>query len=367
MTDLFSPFDLAGLILPNRIVMAPMTRARGPDDVADERVALYYAQRATAGLIISEGTPVSREGQGYLFTPGIFSARQVEGWRLTTQSVRSAGGRMFAQLWHVGRVSHVSIQRDGASPVGPSTRNADAMVFGRGANGEPVFVPASMPRMLTTDEVGRVVEDFAQAACNAITAGFDGVELHGASGYLFDQFLNPKINDRMDRYGGTSNNRIRFTLDVVDAVSDAIGQNRVGIRLSPWGTVNGSSPFVGKDQTYLALGRELGARRIAYAHITNQTAPGEWPRSANDAVLHLLRMWRSAMPRTALILAGGMDHGCADALLGNGVIDLAAFGRPFIANPDLPARLRHSWPSAVADSDTFYTGGARGYIDYPPY
>jgi len=367
MIDLFSPFDLAGLALPNRIVMAPMTRARGPEDIADERIALYYAQRATAGLIVTEGTPVSREGQGYLFNPGIFSPRQMEDWRLTTQSVRSAGGRMFVQLWHVGRVSHVSIQQDDASPVGPSTRRADAMTFGRGADGKLTFVPASMPRMLATDEVARIVRDFAQAARNAVEAGFDGVEIHGASGYILEQFLNPAVNDRTDRYGGTREKRMRFALDVVDAVSDAVGRRRVGIRLSPWGTINGNGPFEDKQETNLALGRELGARRIVYAHITNQTVPGAWPKSANDAVLHLLRTWRPVMPETALILAGGMDRGSADALLGDGVIDLAAFGRPFIANPDLPARLRHGWPLAVADSDTYYAGGAHGYIDYPPH
>jgi N-ethylmaleimide reductase len=224
-----------------------------------------------------------------------------------------------------------------------------------------------VPRRLATDEVARVVGDFARAARNAIDAGFDGVELHGASGYIFEQFLNPTINDRTDRYGGTRDKRLRFTLDVVDAVSDAIGRHRVGIRLSPWGTINGNGAFDDQEETHLALGRELGARRIAYAHVTNQTKPGEWPIAANDAVLDLLRTWRSVMPETALILAGGMDHNSADALLGDGLIDLAAFGRPFIANPDLPARLRHGWPLVVADSNAYYSGGAHGYIDYPPY
>lgn len=371
MTDVLSPSDLSGLELPNRVVMAPMTRSRSPDDIADERLALYYTQRASAGLIVTEGSPISNEGQGYLFNPGIFSPEQVEGWRLATRSVRSAGGRMFVQLWHVGRVSHPSIQHGGRDPVGPSERRAEATAFGRDADGAPAFVPAGQPRRLRTDEVARVTGDFVRAARNATDAGFDGVELHGANGYLLDQFLNPSINDRTDRYGaGRIEDRIRFTLETVDAVSAAVGRERVGIRLSPWGTVNGGSQFAETEATFLALGEALGERGIAYVHVMDQSGLWNLPgpmESVSDAILRLLRRWRPSMPRTALMLAGGMTRGRADALIGDGVIDLAGFGQPFIANPDLVARLRHGWPLATPDRATYYTGGARGYIDYPPH
>jgi 2,4-dienoyl-CoA reductase-like NADH-dependent reductase (Old Yellow Enzyme family) len=209
MTELFSPFDLAGTLLANRIVMAPMTRSRAPDDIATETIARYYAQRATAGLIVSEGTPISREGQGYLFNPGIFTPEQIAGWRLTTQAVHAAGGRIFAQLWHVGRVSHTSIQADGLSPVSASSKIArGATAFGYDEEGQSGFVPTSAPRQLATQEVVRILGDFADAAAHAVEAGFDGVEIHGANGYLLEQFLNPTVNDRSDLYSAdTMENR----------------------------------------------------------------------------------------------------------------------------------------------------------------
>lgn len=370
MIDLFSPFDLAGLALPNRIVMAPMTRSRSPEDVADAHNALYYTQRATAGLIVSEGTPVSNEGQGYLYNPGIFTPEQVAGWRLVTDSVRAAGGRMFAQLWHVGRVSHPSIQHGGRDPIGPSGLRAQAMAFGFDEDGVPGFVNAGVPRALPTEEVGRVVADFAHAARNAIEAGFDGVELHGANGYLLDQFLNPDINTRTDRYGGSIDNRLRFVLETVDAVVAAIGASRVGIRLSPWGIVNGGSQFADTDALFLALGERLGERGLAYVHVMDQTGLWNLPsrmEPISDLIQRLLGSWRPHMGKTALILAGGMTRERADRLIGEGVIDLAGFGQPFIANPDLPARLRQGWPLQVADRDTYYQGGVRGYLDYPAY
>lgn len=216
--------------------------------------------------------------------------------------------------------------------------------------------------------MARVVRDFAQAARNAVDTGFDGVELHGASGYLFEQSLNPAINDRTDRYGGSVENRLRFLLETVDAVCAVIGRNRVGIRLSPWGTVNGGSVFDEMDATLSALGRALGERGIAYVHVTDQTGLSDEPmHNAADVFVRLLRGWRPRMPRTAIILAGGMTRERADALISEGVIDLAAFGEAFIANPDLVTRLRHEWPRATADRDTFYTGGGQGFIDYPPW
>ncbi|WP_024905990.1 alkene reductase [Robbsia andropogonis] len=372
MPDLFSPFDLSGLCLPNRIVMPPLTRSRGPDDAATERVALYYAQRASAGLIIGEGSPISNEGQGYLYNPGIFTPAQIAGWRLVTDSVHSVGGRIFLQIWHVGRISHTSIQQSGRPPVSSTARSAEgAMAFGRNADGEVGFLPASAPRALATKEIGRVVADFVQAARNAMDAGFDGIELHAANGYLFDQFLNPLINDRTDRYSAaTMEGRLRFTLEVVDAVCTAIGPARVGIRLTPFGVIGSVPIFPDSEATYIALGRALGERRIAYIHVMDQTGFFNTPqgqRPTSDAIKGLLRQWRTAAPGTALMLDGGLTKARATQLIADGVIDLAGFGQPFIANPDLVARLRHDWPLSPADRATYYTGGARGYIDYPPY
>lgn len=372
MTDLFSPFDLAGLQLPNRIVMPPLTRSRGPEDAATERVALYYTQRATAGLIIAEGSPISNEGQGYLYNPGIFTSEQVEGWRLVTNSVHSARGRIFLQLWHVGRISHTSIQHGGRQPVSSTAQTAEgAMAFGRDGDGNPTFVPVSHPRALETDEVGRVVSDFVKAALNAIDAGFDGIELHAANGYLFDQFLNPLINDRTDRYSAaTMEGRLRFTLETVDAVGEAIGFDKVGIRLTPYGVINSVPPFAETEETYLALGEALGRRGIAFFHVMDQTGFFNTPQGqkpTSEAIHDLLAKWRSVAPGVALVLDGGTTKERAEGLIRSGVIDLAGFGQAFIANPDLVARLQNGWPLAPADRATYYTGGANGYIDYPPY
>jgi len=372
MSDLFAPFDLAGTRLANRIVMAPMTRSRAPDDIATDAIALYYAQRATAGLIVSEGTPISREGQGYLFNPGIFSPEQIAGWRLTTQSVHAVGGRIFAQLWHVGRVSHPSIQANGATPVSASSKMANgATAFGYDENGQPGFVQTPAPRQLATEEVSRVVNDFVNAAANAVEAGFDGVEIHSANGYLFEQFLNPAVNDRTDRYSAaTMENRLRFVLEVVDAVIARIGVARVGIRLSPFGKLFDMPHYDGIEETYAALMAALGHRRIAYIHIMDQSGFFYDEGSAvpvSDRIHTLMRHARKDLPETALILAGGMTRERAESLIAEGTIDLAGFGQPFISNPDLVARLHHGLPLAPPDRETYYGGGAKGFIDYPAY
>jgi N-ethylmaleimide reductase len=371
MSDLFNSYELSGLLLPNRIVMAPLTRARAKHDAADELIALYYAQRSTAGLIISEGTPISREGQGYVFNPGIFLSDQIAGWRKVTRSVHSAGGRIFAQLWHVGRVSHFSIQEKGRQPVSATDQIArGAMAFGYDEQGQPSFLPVSSPYALTTTEVGRTVEDFAIAADNAAAAGFDGIELHAANGYLFEQFLNPLVNDRTDRYSADlMQNRLRFTLEVVDAVNARIGSQRVGIRFSPFGQISDMPPYRDAEQTYLQLGRELADRRIAYMHFMDQSGfrVASMSGRVSDEVHSLLRKLRPTFDKGALILAGGQTLAKANELIGSGTIDLAAFGQPFIANPDLVARLRNGWPLAEPERETYYGGGAEGYVDYPPY
>jgi N-ethylmaleimide reductase len=373
MPDLFSSYDLAGRPLSNRVVMAPMTRSRAADDVADTAIALYYAQRATAGLIVSEGTPISREGQGYLFNPGIFTPEQIAGWKLTTQSVHALGGRIFAQIWHVGRVSHPSIQENDQAPVSGSSKIAEgATAFGYDENGKPGRVAATAPRQLSTDEVARVVDDFANAATNSVEAGFDGVEIHGANGYLLEQFLNPLVNDRTDRYGAdTMENRLRFALEVVDATIARIGRERVGIRLSPYGKLFDMPLHDGIDETYAALVAALGERRIAYVHIMDQSGFGvggeDTAESVSDRIHHLLGVFRKSLPETAFILAGGMTRERANTLIADGTIDLAAFGQPFIANPDLVARLRHDWPLTTPDQATYYGGGQEGFIDYAPF
>ena len=372
MTNLFDTYDLSGLTLSNRFVMAPMTRSRAPNDIANEQIALHYTQRGTAGLIVSEGTPISREGQGYLFNPGIFTPEQIQGWRLVTDSVRSVGGRMFAQLWHVGRVSHTSIQIDGKAPISSTTKAAQGgMAFGYTENGEPGFVATSTPRGLSTEEVGRVVEDFAQAAANAIEAGFDGVEIHGANGYLLEQFMNPRVNDRTDRYSAKDlDDRLRFVFEVVDAVSARIGKNRVGIRISPYGQLFDMPIYPEIDETYAALCAGMNERGIAYVHVMDQThffMAGESSAAQEKALRELLKVCKTKLGNTALIIAGDMTLERAQDLVDAGLIDLAAFGQPFIANPDLVARLKNGWPLTTPDRDTYYGGDAKGYVDYPPY
>ncbi|CAG9175172.1 alkene reductase [Cupriavidus pampae] len=373
MTRLFDTFDLAGLTLRNRVVMAPLTRSRAPADVADERVALYYTQRATAGLIVSEGTPISREGQGYLFNPGIFTEAQIAGWRLTTNSVHAVGGHMFAQIWHVGRVSHPSIQADGKLPVSPSSKQpVGAQAYGYDEQGQPNLIAPPAPRQLATEEIHRIVQEFAQAAENAIAAGFDGVEIHGANGYLHEQFLNPLVNDRDDEFSAhTMENRLRFTLAVIDAVVARIGASRVGIRISPYGQLFDMPLHPEIDATYTALAKEIGQRKLAYVHLMDQSGfiVGKTTVDAGAALGFngLLRNLKTYLPHTALILAGGMTRERAEQMIEDGLIDLAAFGASFISNPDLVARLQNDWELAPADRTTFYGGGAKGYIDYAPY
>ncbi|MGT2473706.1 alkene reductase [Paraburkholderia terrae] len=373
MNSLFETFDLQGMALRNRIVMAPLTRSRAPHDIADERIALYYTQRATAGLIVSEGTPISREGQGYLFNPGIFSAEQIAGWRLTTQSVHSVGGKIFAQIWHVGRVSHPSIYQDRQLPVsGSSKRAVGAAAFGYDDKGKPGFVEPPAPRQLETSEIERVVGEFAQAAQNAIEAGFDGVEIHGANGYLLEQFMNPLVNDRTDRYAGdTIGNRLRFVLEVIDAVVQRIGAQRVGIRISPYGKLFDMPLYEEIDSTYTELARQIGQRELAYVHVMNQSGfarPDKVIETGGASGFNgLLRKMKVHLSRTALILAGGMTREHAEQMIESNLIDLAAFGAKFVSNPDLVARLQNGWPLTPPDPNTFYGGGAEGYIDYMPY
>ena len=365
MSSLFAATDLAGTPLANRIVMAPMTRSRNPDGIANALTATYYAQRASAGLIISEGTPVTPSGVGYINVPGIWSAQQTAGWKTVTDAVHAKGGRIFAQLWHVGRMSHSSFQPDGGAPVSASAVPVAEHPFNQAyivqEDGTPARVPPTPPRALELAEIAALVQAFADAAANAIAAGFDGVEIHAANGYLFEQFLNPNSNLRTDQYGGSRDNRVRFTLDVVDAVVARIGASKTGIRISPNGFVFDMRPYEDNTATYLHLAGELAARNLAFLHLSdNGTGDGQ-PHAIND---ELLGQIRAAWPGT-LILAGKMTAERAQQLIDAGLIDLAGFGQPFISNPDLVRRLRENLPLATPDRDTYYGGDARGYTDYP--
>lgn len=363
MTRLFKSFDLAGQPLRNRVVMAPMTRARAVDTVPDDLTVLYYRQRAGAGLIISEGAPVSIEGCGYLCNPGLYSQEQVAGWHRVTDAVHAEGGRIFAQLWHVGRVSHVSIQEDGKAPVSSAAKTGkNVWAFGRDDEGEARTLPASPPRALETDEVTRITQDFVRAARAAIDAGFDGVELHGANGYLFEQFVNGALNRREDRYGGSIENRLRFMLETLDAIAAEIGNNRVGVRVSPFGRLYGMEAYPDEAETWVALAAAFETRKLAYVHLSDQLTIG-----AEKMPEGFAQAFRETYTGT-LIAAGGFSRETAEAALQSGELDLIAFGRPFIANPDLVERMRHDRPINSADRATWYgASGARGYTDYPTW
>ncbi|ARS54472.1 alkene reductase [Kushneria konosiri] len=360
MSSLFERFDLAGITLDNRIVMAPMTRSRAVGDIPSEMGALYYRQRASAGLIISEGTPVSRQGTGYLYNPGIYGPDQIEGWKKATRAVHERGGVFFAQIWHVGRVSHTTVQIAGASPVGPSDQPG-GMAFGYNEQGTPDMLKASTPRRLETREVRDLVRDFAQAAVNAREAGFDGVEIHGANGYLFEQFLNPGVNDRDDEYGGSRENRCRLLIEVVDEVSALIGAHRVGVRLSPFGTLFDMPEYDDNGETYLHLAREFNKRGLSYVHLHDQGGQGMAPMPRD-----YLKRFREVYDGN-LMLAGNLDQNEAEKLVNDGTIDLPVFGRPYTSNPDLVERMKNGWPLTDFDPSTFYGGDARGYIDFPTY
>jgi N-ethylmaleimide reductase len=361
-SPLFRPLQLGPLALPNRIVLAPMTRARSsqPGDVPNALMAQYYAQRASAGLIVSEASQVSRQGQGYSFTPGIYSDAQVDGWRRVTDAVHAEGGRMVLQLWHVGRMSHASFHADGL-PVAPSAIAPQAQVWVAGADGVGRMVDSPVPRALTAPDIEAVVGDFRRAAANAMRAGFDGVEIHGANGYLIDQFLRTTSNQRTDAYtGATLEGRTRFALEVAAAVASEAGAERTGMRLAPFITQRGMDcPEI--IPTILHLARQLDATGLAYLHLVE----ADWADAPQIPPSFRTALRQAYQGR--LIVAGGYDAARANQILSDGLADLVAFGRPFIANPDLPRRLRDGLPLAAFDAKTLFGGDAHGYSDYAPY
>lgn len=360
--SLFEPWQLNDIHLKNRIVMAPMTRARTlqPGNIPTALMANYYQQRASAGLIITEATQISPQGQGYSWTPGMHTAEQIAGWRLTTDAVHQSGGVIFSQLWHVGRMSHARFHADG-KPVAPSALAPDAQVWVVNDKGEGEMVDCPEPRAMTQADIQQVIADYRQAALNAIAAGFDGVEVHGANGYLIDQFLRRTSNTRTDNYGGSLENRTRFAREVLEAISSAIGSARTGIRLSPFITQRGmNDPQV--IDAILALARWCDKKGIAYIHLSE----ADW-----DDAPQIPTAFRHSLRETfhgAIIVAGNYTREKAAALLNEGLADLVAFGRPFIANPDFPYRLENNLPlEKISNPATLFGGGSVGYTDYPPF
>lgn len=362
MTTLFDPLSLGDLTLKNRIIMAPLTRMRSkqPGNIPYALNAEYYAQRATAGLIISEATQISQQGQGYPATPGIHSPEQVEGWKLVTDAVHDQGGTIFLQLWHVGRISHSSHQPGGSLPVAPSAIKPSGKVF----TADWKQADYETPHALTIEEIKTILEDYKKAAQNAKDAGFDGVEVHGANGYLLDQFLQDSSNKRADIYGGSIENRTRFLLEAVDIAISVWGKGRVGVRLSPYGTFNDMS-----DSDPVALFsyvmKELSNRGVAYAHVIEPRATSA---GGSDAVAKDMPSTSELFKKSfngIFISAGGYTPETAKETVEGGVADAVAFGRLYIANPDLPERIKAGSELNPYNRTTFYGGAEKGYTDYP--
>lgn len=369
-SNFFTPTQLGHHTLKNRIVLPPLTRQRStqPGNVANELMAQYYSQRAGAGFLVTEGTQIEPRGQGYAWTPGIYTPEQVAGWRKVTEAVHAEGGVIFAQLWHVGRVSHTALQPNGDAPVSASAIAADQVsVFIETAPGAGELVKPSVPRALTTDEVQELVQLYIQAARNAIEAGFDGIELHCANGYLVNQFISAHSNHREDQYGGSLDNRLRFLREIVAGVAECIGKERVGVRFAPLFTTTD------EDRTYLGLVEEdphatyieaikiLENAGIAYLSI----AEADWDNA--PAMPEAFRRDVRSTFSGAIMYAGKYTAQSGSALLDSALADLVAFGRPFIANPDLPARIANDWPLNPINPATVYGGNAEGYVDYPLY
>ncbi|GAL17070.1 2,4-dienoyl-CoA reductase [Vibrio maritimus] len=363
MTDsMFQPIQLGSLTLKNRIVMPPMTRSRAsqPGNAANDMMAEYYAQRASAGLIVAEGTQISPMGQGYAWTPGIYSQEQIAGWKKVTDAVHAKDGAIFAQLWHVGRVTHPD-NIGGEQPISSSALKAENVkVFVDNGTNEPGFVDVVEPRAMTKQDIKDVVEQYRQAALNAVEAGFDGIELHGANGYLINQFIDSEANNRDDEYGGSIENRLRFLDEVVAAVVDAIGADKVGVRVAPFTSLNGT---VDKTpvETYTAAARVLNKHNVVYMHI----AEVDWD-DAPDTPAEFKTAVREAYQGT-IIYAGRYNQEKAEQALAGGLADMVGFGRPFISNPDLPNRIKHGYPLAEHNPNTLFGGNEVGLLDYPEY
>jgi N-ethylmaleimide reductase len=353
---LFEPFRARSLPLANRTVMSPMTRSRAIDaNVPNALMAEYYGQRASAGLIVTEGTSPSPNGLGYPRIPGLFNAAQVQGWKLVTDAVHAKGGKIVVQLMHTGRVTQAANLPAGAEVVGPTAVVCPGEMY-TDAHG---MQPHSPPRAMSAADIAHAVQEYATSARLAIEAGFDGIELHAANGYLIEQFLNANVNQRSDAYGGSPEGRNRFALEVARATAAAVGADKVGIRLSPYGVFNATGPFDGVDEQYVALVQALSALGLLYVHVLDHSAMG-----APAVPAGIKQRLREAFDGP-FILAGGFERVAAEEALAAGHADLIAFGRPFLANPDLVTRMRAAAELNAPDMSTFYTPGPKGYTDYP--
>ncbi|RFU45232.1 alkene reductase [Paraburkholderia sp. DHOC27] len=359
MTTLFNGFNIGPRALSHRVVLAPLTRMRSDDgDIPNDLMVEYYAQRASiGGLLISEATPVSIRGNGYHGAPGIYADSQIDGWKKVVNAVHAKGGLIFMQLFHAGRQSHRDLQPGGDAPLAPSAVSFEGM-----AHTKSGWQPASAPREITLNEIKVAIDEFRQAAQRALAAGFDGVEIHGANGYLIDQFLQDGSNQRTDAYGGKVENRVRFLLEATEAAVSVFGANRVGVRLSPSGTFGGMSDS-NPNLTFGHAAEKLNALGLAYLHVIEPRVAGSQviEEGAEPVASRALRKVFSG----PIIAAGGFDAATAAAAIEAGDADLIAFGRDFIANPDLPHRLRHNLQLNPYNRDTFYGGDHRGYTDYP--
>jgi N-ethylmaleimide reductase len=355
MSILFTKAALGSLELQNHLVIAPMTRSRATDNIPNKLMVEYYTQRATAGLIITEGTSTSPNGLGYPRIPGIFSKDQIEGWKQITDAAHAGGAKIFIQFMHCGRIAHPLNLPAGARVLAPSAVACAGEMYTDAEGMKPLPVPLAM----TGEDIKKAIDEFAQAAKNAVTAGFDGIELHSANGYLLEQFIRPNTNQRTDAYGGTIENRARFVLEVAKASIDAIGKDKVGIRLSPFGVFNDMPVYDAMASDYAYLAEQLNALKLIYIHLVDHSAMGapQVPDSIKET-------FRKLFTRT-LILSGGYDAKRAESDLAANKCDLIAVGRPFIANPDLVARWKTGAPENEPDMATFYTPGPKGYTDYP--
>lgn len=363
---LFDPIQVGDLALSNRIVMAPLTRNRSPQGIPSDLTATYYAQRASAGLIVSEGVPISQQGQGYADVPGLYRPEQVQAWQRVTQAVHAQGGKIVAQLWHVGRISHTSLQPGGAAPVAPSALTAQTKTYLVDPHsGQGGFFDTSAPRALSGEEIPALIQDYADAAHAAIRAGFDGVEIHAANGYLLDQFLRDSTNQRSDAWGGSVAQRARLLVQVLQAVSGAIGSGKVGVRLSPVtpsNDIRDSQP----QALFEHVARELAPLGLAFIHVVEGATggPREVPGSPFDYAA-FKAAYRAAGGRGAWMVNNGYTRATALQAVASAQAELVSFGRAFIANPDLVQRLRQEAPLNEVQRETLYGGGAQGYTDYP--
>lgn len=352
---LFQEYQLGNIILKNKVVMAPMTRSRAINNIPNDIMAEYYQQRSSAGLIITEGVSPSPNGLGYPRIPGIFSQEQIDGWKKTTEAVHANGGKIFIQLMHTGRVSHPNNMQADAKVLAPSAIQLSGQMYTDNAGMQEYPTPYEM----TIEEIRSTIKEYVIAAQNAIKAGFDGVEIHAANGYLPNQFINPISNTRTDEYGGSIENRNKFVLELAHEISTAIGTDKTGIRLSPYGVFNDMQPFEEIDKAYTQLASELGELNLVYIHLVDHSGMG-----APEVPLNIKKAIKEAFGGT-IITSGGLDRNSAEEQLKNGIGHIAAFGRPFISNPDLVDRMKTDKELTSPNFDLFYTPGKEGYTDYP--